>query len=128
MRRRHRGERPGPGPSRTEDGFAVPVTLGLGGVLVALALAGTAGGQVLVAQRRASAAADLAALAGAVATQHGQDACEAARRLADLDEARLPSCRTDGDQVRVVAEVRLGLAGHDLRVRARAHAGRRSAG
>ena len=113
---------------RPEDGFAVPTALGLGGVMVALALAGTAGGQVLVAQRRASAAADLAALAGAVAAQRGQDPCAAARRMASLDEASLPSCAGEGDQVRVVSEVVVHLAVHALPVRARAHAGPRSAG
>ena len=113
--------------SRPEDGVAVPAVLGLGGVLVALALAGTAGEQVLVAHRRASAAADLAALAGAVAAQHGQAPCAAARRLAALDHASLRSCRADGEQVRVVSEVRWTLAGHTLTVRARGHAGPRSA-
>lgn len=113
---------------RPEDGFAVPVALGLGGVLVALALAGTAGGQVLVAQRRAAAAADLAALAGAVAAQRGQDPCAAARRMAELDEARLRECRVEGEQVRVVSRVALRLAGRELVVEARGHAGPRSAG
>ncbi len=110
-----------------EDGFAVPAALGLGGVMVALALAGTAGGQVLVAQRRASAAADLAALAGAVAAQRGQAPCPAARRMASLDGATLPSCAVDGEQVRVVGEVVVRLAGHEVAVRARARAGPRSA-
>jgi secretion/DNA translocation related TadE-like protein len=108
-----------------EDGFAVPVALGLGGVLVSLALAGAAGGQVLVAQRRAAAAADLAALAGAVAGQHGQEPCPAARRMAGLGEATLASCAVDGERVRVVTAVELRIAGHDLTVRARAHAGPR---
>ncbi len=111
---------------RSEQGVAVPVALGMGGVLVALALAGTAGGEVLVAQRRASAVADLAALAGAVAAQHGQDPCAAARRMAGLDDGRLASCLVDGERVRVVGEVSLRLAGRDLTVRARAHAGPRS--
>lgn len=111
-----------------EDGFAVPVVIGLSGVLVSLALAGVAGGQVLVAQRRAAAAADLAALAGAVAAQHGQDACAAARRMADLDGASLGSCTADGaggERVRVVSEVELTIGGHELVVRARGHAGPR---
>jgi secretion/DNA translocation related TadE-like protein len=113
---------------RDEAGFAVPVAIGLGGVLVALALAGTAGGQVLVAQRRAATAADLSALAGAVAAQQGQDPCAAAGRVAELDHARMADCEVEEDRVRVVAEVSLTLAGHDLKVRARAHAGPRSAG
>ena len=118
---RRRGASP-----RPEDGFAVPVVLGLGGVLVSLALAGAAGGQVLVAQRRAAAAADLAALAGAVAGQEGQEPCPAARRMAGLGGATVAWCAVDGERVRVVAEVDLRLAGHDLTVRARAHAGPRA--
>ena len=113
--------------SRREDGFAVPVVLSLGGVLISLALAGVAGGQVLVAQRRAAAAADLSALAGAVAAQHGQDPCAAAHRMADLDGATLGSCEVDGERVRVVSEVELRMGGHELVVRARGHAGPRSA-
>jgi secretion/DNA translocation related TadE-like protein len=101
--------------------------MGLGGVLVAVALAGVAGGQVLVAQRRAASVADLAALAGAVAAQHGQDPCAAARRMADLDRGHLESCRVDDERVRVVSRVPLVLAGHELTVHARAHAGPREA-
>ena len=114
--------------SRGEDGLAVPVALGLGGVLVSLALAATAGGQVLVAQRRAAAAADLAARAGAVAAQHGQEPCPAAARMARLDGASVRSCRVVGDQVRVVGSVQVVLVGHPVVVAARAHAGPRDAG
>ena len=110
-----------------EDGFAVPAAIGIGGVLVALALAGTAGGQVLVAQRRAATAADLTALAGAVAVQQGRDPCGAARRLAALDLARVTSCRVAGDEVGVTTAVGLTLAGRAYTVRARAKAGPRAA-
>ena len=113
--------------TRGEAGFALPAVLGLGGVLVALALAGTAGGQVLVAHRRAAAAADLSALAAAVAVQQAQDPCAAAHRLAELHRAELTWCDVDGDSVRVDAEVSLTLAGQQVTVRARAHAGPRSA-
>jgi secretion/DNA translocation related TadE-like protein len=78
-----------------------------------------------VAQRRAAAAADLAALAGAVAVQHGQDACPAAVRMARLDRASLRSCRVVGEQVRVVGSVSVVLVGHRVVVQARAHAGPR---
>lgn len=113
---------------RTEAGVAVPAVIGLGGVLVSLALAGLAGGQVLVAQRRASSAADLSALAGAVAIQTGLEPCDAARRLAELGQAALTACRVDGEQVRLTTEVDLTIAGQALTVRARAHAGPRDVG
>ena len=83
---------------------------------------------MLVAQRRAAAAADLSALAGAVAVQHGQDACAAARRMTDLDGAVLDTCAVDGEQVRVVSQVEVTLGGHELVVRARGHAGPRATG
>ena len=111
--------------SAAEGGFAVPVVLGLGGVLLSFCLGGLVGGQVLVAQRRAASAADLAALAGAVTLQVGRDGCEAARRLTELGEARLEECRVDGEQVRVTAGVDLTLLGHEVTVRSRAHAGPR---
>lgn len=113
---------------RTEAGLAVPVVLGLGGALVSLALAAVAGGQVLVAQRRAASTADLAALAGAVAIQTGLEPCDAARRLAALSGTTVAGCRVEGEQVRLTTEVALTIAGHDLTVRARAHAGPREVG
>ncbi len=110
---------------RDEAGVAVPVALGLAGVLVSFALGGLVGGQVLVAQRRAASAADLAALAGAVARQVGRDACDAARRLTELGDAALEECEVDGEQVRVTTGVELTLVGHPVTVRSRAHAGPR---
>jgi secretion/DNA translocation related TadE-like protein len=53
-------------------------------------------GGVLVDQRRAQAAADLAALAGASAARSGEDACATAAAVAARNAARLSHCRLGG--------------------------------
>jgi secretion/DNA translocation related TadE-like protein len=87
--------------------------------LVAVSVAG-----LFVGQRRAAAAADLAALAGAAAVQHGGNGCSAAGRIAAQNHTRLSGCAADGDvvSVRVTARVRSWFA-TDVAVHARARAG-----
>jgi secretion/DNA translocation related TadE-like protein len=55
--------------------------------------------------RLAQSAADLAALAGAAALQHGRDPCQAARSIASANEAALVECRVTGRDVVVRTEV-----------------------
>lgn len=110
---------------REESGAAVPVAVGLVGVLMSLTVAGVAGGQVLVTQRRAAAAADLAALAAAVADQHGAEPCAAARAVAGAGGATVRACGHSGDHVRVVVEVPVRLVGRTFAIPARAEAGPR---
>jgi secretion/DNA translocation related TadE-like protein len=103
---------------------ALTVVVAVG--LVVLTIAAVAGARVLVTQRRAAAAADLGALAGAVALQRGQDGCAAARRLVRRSGAQVEQCGVEGDHVRVTVVRDAGtVAGRRLRVAARAHAGPR---
>jgi len=82
-------------------------------------------GGLLVAKRRAAAAADLAALAGAGAVQHGNPGCTAAATTAGANQARVLSCRQDGDvvEVEVAVTVHALLGVDDVRHRARAGPG-----
>lgn len=107
-----------------ESGLAAPVVVTLAGLLVVVTLLAAALGRLLVDQRRVSAAADLAALAGATAVQVGRPACSAARQVALVNGSRLVRCTVDGDRV----DVQAGLASPTLldrvvQLRATAHAG-----
>jgi secretion/DNA translocation related TadE-like protein len=75
-------------------GFLLMVTAALGVVAA-----------IVVAHRRAQAAADLAALAGAAALQHAADACGAAGAVAAANQARLSACRIAGQDVVVTVRV-----------------------
>ena len=83
----------------------------------------------LLGYHRARAAADLAALSGAVAYQQGRDGCAEARRLASANGARLADCDEVGDQVDFVITVRVTVAvglrvpGLPRTITAEAHAG-----
>lgn len=105
-----------------EEGFAVVLVLGLVAVLTMLAL--VAGGVVaLVAtQRKVQAAADLAALAGAVDLRDGRDPCAGATEIAAANGAVLRSCAVAGRVVAVTVVVATSplLGGRELRARARA--------
>jgi secretion/DNA translocation related TadE-like protein len=94
------------------------------GVALVIALALVALGGLVVGQRRAASAADLAALAGASALQRGDGGCDAARRTADSNGARLVECGPSGEDllVRVVVDVDL-LRLRTVAVPARARAG-----
>jgi secretion/DNA translocation related TadE-like protein len=109
--------------AREERGSATVHAALLVGLLATVALLATAIGSVLVGQRKAAAAADLAALAGAAAVQRGTAGCESAADIAGQNEARLVSCEVVGDvlTVQVVTEVRsLFRSSFELRARARA--------
>lgn len=110
--------------SRTERGQGVVLALPLIGVLLTVTVMLAVLGSVVVAQRRAQSAADLAALAGAAAGQRGQDECAAAAGLARRNGAGLEACRVDGEAVTVhsVLEV-TRLLGRSVTVRAEARAG-----
>jgi secretion/DNA translocation related TadE-like protein len=91
-----------------------------------LLLVGAALGVVVAmfaAHRRAQAAADLAALAAAVALVRGQEPCPAARRIATANDAEMTGCVPRGMdvvvEVRVVGPRWLGQTA-DLTGRARA--------
>jgi secretion/DNA translocation related TadE-like protein len=116
--------------SRDERGLAAPVVVTLTGMLLVLSLLGAGLCRLLVDQRRAASAADLAALSGASALQHGQDACAAAGETALRNQAALVGCSVAGDRVLVRTAVRspgtgglLGLLDDAVPVEAEAHAG-----
>lgn len=114
---------------RDERGMVTSMVVVLATTLVVLTVAALAGGRVLVAQRRAASAADLAALAGAVAVQQGEAACDAVRRTVSRHGSRLQRCEVTGDHVRVTVIREVGLvAGRRVRVAAQAHAGPRATG
>lgn len=107
-----------------ERGAATLVVLAFGGLLlfVGLALAGVAA--IVLTQRSAQAAADLAALAGASAAGSGADACAVAAEIAEANGAALATCELAGPVVTV--DVRVDgprLAGRRYDVTAQARAG-----
>lgn len=89
-----------------ERGAGTILVLTAATVLLTLAVVMAACVGLLHAHRKAQAAADLAALAGASALQKGEDGCERAEEVAALNGARLVRCRVTDRRVRVVAGVR----------------------
>ncbi len=89
-------------------------------VLVTLGASGAVG--VVACHRRAQAAADLAALAGAAALQEGGDACRRAGAVARLNGAELRECQVDGwvVSITVTATLSLSVTSMDLPARGRA--------
>lgn len=113
-----------------EHGLAAPLVVTLTGLLLVVTLIGGGLGQLLVDQRRVSAAADLAALAGAGAQQRGQSPCRTAALVAGRNGSTLVGCTVSGTEVVVRAAVRssafvglLRLAGRSVSVEADARAG-----
>jgi secretion/DNA translocation related TadE-like protein len=96
---------------------------GLAAVLVFVTLLAAMAGRLLVDQRRAASAADLAALAGATAVQRGAAGCPAAAATAAANGARLATCVQHADEVDVAAVIAVKLPGRSVEVRASAHAG-----
>jgi secretion/DNA translocation related TadE-like protein len=111
------------GAIRGEDGVAVVMVMALVGVLVLVGLIGTGAAAIVVAHRRAQAAADLAALGAAVAVAEGGDACVAAADLAVQNGATTSACVVVGAVVTVDVVVRLPEALGQRTVSARARAG-----
>jgi secretion/DNA translocation related TadE-like protein len=107
-----------------ERGAATVVVMAGVGLLmvVALGIGGAEG--LLLAHRRAQAAADLAALAGAGARASGGDPCAAAAAVASANEAELRSCAVVPVGVDVVVAVPgPQLLGRSPMLTARARAG-----
>jgi secretion/DNA translocation related TadE-like protein len=111
------------GKREGERGAAAVLAMTLTVLLVALTGVVSVLGGLLVAHRQVSAAADLAALAGAAALQRGADPCSAAEEVARANEARMRSCRVRGEDVRVEATREVAVPGGTVRVPGRALAG-----
>jgi secretion/DNA translocation related TadE-like protein len=93
----------------------------MAGVLLFVMGALAAAGALVTAQRRAQAAADLAALGGASVLD---EACEQAARIAAANAAVLDSCGVAGDQVTVTVSVAgPRVPWREVRVDAEARAG-----
>jgi secretion/DNA translocation related TadE-like protein len=113
--------------TRGDRGGATVLVVAMAGVLMFVMGGLAAAGGLVTAQRRAQAAADLAALAGAsvLADVSGPtDPCAAADRVAGRNAAVLDGCMPDGRAIRVTVSV----AGPDVpwrevRVSAEARAG-----
>jgi len=116
-------------PPAPDRGSASVLVVGLMGVVVVLVGVALLVAGYEVAQHRARAAADLAAVSGAAAFAEGRDACGQARRTADDNGAAVLSCSTAGDPVEYVVSVRVALGvrsrvpGLPDRVVGEAHAG-----
>lgn len=87
---------------RPERGAATVLVVAMAGVLMFVMTGLSAAGGLVTAQRRAQAAADLAALAGA---SHLDDACARATEVALANAAAVESCRIDGRDVTVSVTV-----------------------
>jgi len=113
--------------TRGEEGGATVLVVAMAGVLLFVMVGLAAVGGLVTAQRRAQAAADLAALAGATAladVSGPSGPCAAADRVAGRNAAVLDACTPDGRSIRVTVSV----AGPDVpwrevRVTAEARAG-----
>ncbi len=108
---------------RGEDGAATVLALAMVGLLVSVAVAAVGVVGVVAAHRRAQAAADLAALAGAAALSEGRDPCVRAAELARRNDAVLRRCQVAGWNVRVAVETTWELPGRPMTLEGRSHAG-----
>ncbi len=107
-----------------ERGAASVLALVLIGALTSATLAAVLLGGLVLGQRRAAAAADLAALAGATAAQQGRPGCTAAGRVAVANGTRLTSCSEQGETIVVDVVADAGsVLGSQIRVPGRARAG-----
>jgi secretion/DNA translocation related TadE-like protein len=115
---------PGAGRPGREAGSATMLAITLTVLLTVVAVGVSVLGGLLVDQRRAAAAADLAALAGAGAAQQGRPGCAAAGAVAVRNDARLGVCQEHAGvlTLTVTRQVQVGF-GAVVTVRARARAG-----
>ena len=108
----------------SQRGSASLLVVSLAGVVMLVGLAAAFVTATAAAHRRAQSAADLAALAGAVTLQRGEDACAGAAVVARGNDADLLGCEVLGDDVRVAVRVPSPeVAGHGWEVVGRARAG-----
>ena len=115
------------GEGRGEGGGATVLVVAMAGVLMFVMAGLAAVGGLVTAQRRAQAAADLAALAAAsalAALGGPTDACAAADRVAGANAAVLDACTPEGRAVRVTVSVPgPDVPWKEVRVSAEARAG-----
>lgn len=106
---------------RDDGGGATVLVVAMAGLLMFVMTGLAAAGGLVTAQRRAQAAADLAALAGA---SHLDEACARAQDIAAANAASLDACAREGDEVTVEVSVSgPRVPWRDVRVTAEARAG-----
>ena len=111
------------GPSSAEGGSASVLVVAIAAVASAMTFAALQLAEVSVSRHRAAAAADLAAIAGAVVGPATPAAvCGRARRVASENGAVLAGCRLEGTSVLVRVDMPIGRVG-GATVSARARAG-----
>lgn len=93
-----------------DRGNATIVAVGIITALAALAFAVAAVVTARLDHHRAQVAADLAAVAGAVAHYYGENACARAAEVADLNDAAVVDCHPDGADVVVAVRIRMAEA------------------
>lgn len=124
---RSEGPAPPDGRAPADAGSASIWVLAVAGAILAMIWVTLLVGAAISVRHRADSAADLAALAGAVAARDGGDACVSAARIAAANRARLLDCRVSDDAsltVVVVLPMPAVLAGWvDGDVRATSRAG-----
>ncbi len=109
---------------RREEGAATVLVIAMAGMLMFVVVGLSIVSGLVTAQRRAQAAADLAALAGATTAATGGDPCAQAARIAAANGARLDTCAaTQGDVVVRVLVPGPTWSGRVVQVRAAARAG-----
>jgi secretion/DNA translocation related TadE-like protein len=108
-----------------DHGYATVWAVGWMLVLGVVAWAAVLVTVAVARQHRVDGAADVAALAGAQALQHGEDGCGEAGRVAEANGVSLSDCRIDDEDVLVQVWDSVELAGPALHVRiqGRARAG-----
>jgi len=107
-----------------QRGSATAFCIAFTALLVTIALVGATVASMLIGQRRAASGADLAALAGASAVQHGEPGCGEAADLAAANGVRLVRCETRREVVTVVVATEVvSLLGSAWTVKGRARAG-----
>ena len=90
---------------RSDRGAVTVLAVAILGFLILLAAAFAVAEAMVVAHRRAQAAADLAALAGATAAQQARDPCASASQVAAANGAVLTACTVQVREVTVTARV-----------------------
>lgn len=108
---------------RDEHGAGTILAVAMLGVLVTVTIGTSGAVGVVAAHRRAQAAADLSALAGASALQDGVEACSRAGDIAARNSASLRSCSVQGWEVSVTVVEDVRLPGLTMELRARGRAG-----
>ncbi len=110
--------------SRDENGVVTVMAVGLLGVVLVVTMVAVAVATLVGARHRAETAADLGALAGAVALRDGSDACGAAARVAAVNDGALASCVVADRTIEITVSVTTGnLLGRTWKLTGEARAG-----